>query len=148
MESIVNRYARSQYEFLDSWDAGLVLTGAEVKSIKLGQMNLKGAYVGYENGELWLKNAHVTAYQQMNQPDYEPEQPRKLLLTRKEIDSIMGKLQTEGLTLVPEKVYSKSGLLKLKVSLARGLKKHDKREKLKKKDTDRKIRRALKQQAH
>ncbi len=146
MKPIINRQARAKYEFLDDWEAGLVLTGAEVKSVKKGQMNLKGAYVGYENGELWLKNAHISAYQQWNQPDYEAEQPRKLLLRRKEIDSIMGKIQSSGLTIIPEKVYSKSGLLKVSIRLARGLKKHDKREKLKKKDTNKKINRALKQQ--
>ncbi len=145
MKSIVNREARSKYEFLQSWDAGLVLTGAEVKAAKSGQLNLKGAYVSLENGELWLKNAHIGAYQQKNQPGYDPEQQRKLLLHRREIDAIIGKLKQDGLTLVAEKVYSSAGLLKMKVSLARGLKKHDKRDKIKKRDTDRNIARTLKQ---
>lgn len=144
MQPIVNREARSKYEFLDDWDAGLVLTGGEVKAAKKGHMNLKGAYVSFENGELWLKNAHISAYQQANQVDYEPERQRKLLLKRREIDSIMGKLNEKGLTLVPEKVYSKSGLLKVHVVLARGLKKHDKREKMKKRDIDRDLARSLK----
>lgn len=143
MKPIVNREARSKYEFLDSWDAGLVLSGAEVKAAKAGRMNLKGAYVTHENDELWLKKAHISAWQNENQPGYEPERPRKILLKRQEIDSIMGKLKEKGLTIVPEKVYSKSGLLKVKVSLARGLKKHDKREKIKKRDLDRQAARTM-----
>lgn len=145
MKSIINRYARSKYEFLSTWDAGLVLTGAEAKSVKKGAMNLKAAYIGVENGELWLKNAHISPYQQNNQPHYDPERPRKILMHRREIDSLIGKTQTEGLTLVPEKVYSKHGLLKVTVALARGLKKHDKRAKIKKRDTDRDIQRELRQ---
>lgn len=145
MKSIVNREARSKYEYLDSWEGGLLLTGAEVKSIKGGGLNLKGAYVLHENGELWLKNAHVSAYQVHNQEDYDPERSRKVLLKRKEIDSIMGKLNESGLTLVPEKVYSKSGLVKIRIALAKGLKAADKRQKIKKRDTDRKIARALRQ---
>ena len=145
MKPITNREARSKYEFLDSWDAGLLLQGAEVKAIKLGKMNLKGAYIGIENNELWLKNAHVSAYQKINQPHYDPERPRKLLLQKKEIHSIIGKLQQAGLTLIPEKVYSKSGLLKIQISLGRGLKKHDKRERIKKREDKRHMQRALKQ---
>lgn len=145
MKPIYNREARSKYEFLDSWEGGLVLTGAEVKSIKKGAMNLRGAYVSIENGELWLKNAHISPWQQMNQANYDPDQKRKILLRRSEIDSMLGKVQSEGLTLIPEKVYSNAGLLKIRVSLARGLKKHDKRERIKKRETDRKIQRALKQ---
>ena len=145
MKSIVNKEARSKYEFLQSWDAGLVLTGGEVKAIKAGHMNLRGAFVGQENGELWLKNAHISAYQLANQQGYEPERPRKILLKKREIETILSKLNTDGLTLVPEKVYSSSGLLKIKVSLGRGLKKHDKRQKIKKRDTDRNIARTLKQ---
>ncbi|MFH1426449.1 MAG: SsrA-binding protein SmpB [Candidatus Kerfeldbacteria bacterium] len=146
MKSIVNREARSKYEFLDSWDAGLILSGAEVKAAKQGKINLKGAYVTIENNECWLKNAHISAYQQINQPGYDPEQPRKLLLKRSEIDTILGKTKEKGLTIVPEKVYSKSGLLKVKVSLARGLKKHDKRERIKKRDLDRQAARTLRQE--
>lgn len=143
MKPIVNRQARSHYEFLDHYEAGLVLTGAEVKAAKKGHVSLKGAYVTHENSELWLKNAHISPYQRANQPGYEPERPRKLLMRRKEIDSIMGKLSQEGLTMIPEKVYSKSGLIKVELVLARGLKKHDKRERIKKRDVSRDIARAL-----
>lgn len=143
MKPIVNRHARSSYEFLDHYEAGLVLTGAEVKAAKKGHVSLKGAYVTHENSELWLKNAHISPYQRANQPGYEPERPRKLLMRRKEIDSLMGKLSQEGLTMIPEKVYSKSGLIKVELVLARGLKKHDKRERIKKRDVSRDIARAL-----
>lgn len=120
-----------------------MLSGAEVKSVKKGMMNLKGAYVGIENNELWLKDAHISAYQQKNQPRYDPGRPRKILLRKKEIHSIQGKLGTQGLTLIPEKVYSKRGLVKIQVTLVRGLKKHDKREKIKERDVHRSIARAL-----
>lgn len=123
-----------------------MLYGAEVKSIKSGQMQLKGAYISMEKNELWLKNAHVSAYQRANQPDYEPERTRKLLLTKKEIAGISGKLNDSGLTLIPEKVYSKAGFIKVKVTLARGLKRHDKRARMKKRDLDRKTDRLLKTQ--
>lgn len=146
MQSIVNREARHNYEFLKSWDAGIVLHGGEVKSVKAGQMQLKGAYVSIENGQLWLVKAHISAYQRSNQPNYDPERPRKLLLTKQEIATIHGKLNDKGLTIVPEKVYSKAGFIKVKVALARGLKKHDKRDRMKKRDADRQTDRLLKQQ--
>lgn len=140
----MNRQARAEYEFLESWEAGLMLTGAEVKAVKKGMMNLKGAYVGFETDGLYLKNAHISAYQKKNQPGYEPDRPRKLLLQKREIDVLRGKLSEKGLTIVPEKVYSKSGLLKIRISLARGLKKHDKRQKIKKRELDRSLRHAMK----
>lgn len=148
MESVINREAGSRYEYLDEWTAGIVLTGAEVKSVKLGRMNLKGAYVGIDpqTNELFLNNAHISAYQVKNQPGYDPERPRKLLLRKEEIARIIGKLKERGLTIVPKKVYSSSGLIKLNIALARGLKAHDKREKIKKRDTQRDIARMLKQQ--
>lgn len=144
MKTIVNRTLRAKYEVLDSWEAGLVLSGAEVKSVKKGVVNLTGAYVSLEQGELWLKNAHVSAYQQTNQKGYEAERTRKILLTRREIAALVGKLQEKGLTIAPEKVYSKNGIIKISICLVRGLKKHDKREKIKKREADRKMARALK----
>jgi len=145
MEAIYNRYARSQYTFLDTWDAGVILTGAEAKSVKKGMMNLKGAYVSFENGELWLKNAHISPYQMNNQKGYVPTRQRKLLLHKRELIVMDSKSHEKGLTLIPEKVYSKHGLIKVTVALAQGLQKQDKRAKLKKRDTDRDIARALKQ---
>lgn len=146
MQSVINKEARSKYEFLAEWDAGLVLTGAEVKSIKNGGLNLRGAFIGIENGELWLKNAYIRPWQLHNQPGYDPEQPRKLLLQKREVEHIIGKLNEKGLTIVPKKVYSKGGYLKIVIALARGLKKHDKRAKLKKRDIDRKMSREIRQQ--
>lgn len=143
MKPIVNRYARSKYEFLRSWEAGIQLSGAEVKAVKAGQMQMKSAYVRVDNGELWLENAHISPYQAANQDGYNPERPRKLLMKRQEIDHLLGKTHAEGLTIVPEKVYSKAGLIKVKIALARGLKKYDKRDKLKKRDIDRNIKREL-----
>jgi SsrA-binding protein len=145
MEPITNRYARSQYHFLDTWDAGIILTGAETKSVKKGMLNLKGAYVSFENGELWLKNAHISPYQMNNQKGYSPTRDRKLLLKKHELTVMDSKSHEKGLTLIPEKVYSKHGLIKVSVALAQGLKQHDKRAKIKKRDNDRDIARALKQ---
>ena len=120
-----------------------MLTGAEVKSIKKGGLSLKGAFVGFENGELWLKNMHVYPYQRANQKGYEPERTRKILLKKSEIIQIQKKLNEKGLTLIPQKVYSRSGLVKLTVALAKGLKKVDKRDKIKKRDLDRQEARLL-----
>lgn len=145
MESLVNREARSKYEFLEQWDAGMLLSGAEVKSIKKGLMQLKGSYVSIDNGEIWLKNAYIAPYQKKNQSGYDPEHPRKLLLRKKEIIIIQGKLEQKGLTLVPIKVYSKTGLIKITIALSRGLKKHDKRERIKKRDIDRDMRQKMKE---
>ena len=122
------------------------MSGDEAKSIKAGGMNLKGAYVSTENGELWLQNAHVSPYQRMNLArGHDPERPRKLLLHRHQIDTIFGKLHEKGLTLIPEKVYSSAGLVKVQITLAKGLKKADKREKLKRRDLDRDSARLLRQ---
>lgn len=144
MKPVFNRQAKAKYEFLESWEAGLILSGAEVKSVKTGGMNLTGSYVSFEKGEIWLKNAHISAYQQRNQNDYDPTRTRKLLLTRQERQTLIGKLQQKGLTIIPEKVYSKVGLIKVTISLVRGLKKYDKRQKIKKRDIDRNISYSLK----
>lgn len=146
MKTVHNREARSKYEFLETVDAGIVLSGAEVKSVKKGQINLKGSYVSIDdNSEVWIKNLHISPYQQSNQEGYDPEQPRKLLLTKQQIDRFRGKTNEEGLTIVPQKVYSMQGLVKVTIALARGLKKHDKRQRIKDRDTRRKVNRALKQ---
>ncbi len=140
----LNKKARFNYTFQESWEAGLVLTGAEVKAIRANKISLAGAYVSYENGQLWLKNCQIFAYQEKNQPGHEPTRPKRLLLKRQEIDSLMGKIKAEGLTIIPEKVYSKGGLIKVLIWLARGKKAHDKRAAIKKRDVARKISRALK----
>lgn len=143
---VKNKKVRFNYTVLEEIEAGIVLLGAEVKSIKNKQAKLDGAYVGYENGELWLKNAYISPYQLKNQPDYEPERHRKLLIKRDEIDRLQGKMKAEGLTLVPESLYTTRGLIKVTLALVRGKKRHDKRAALKKRDTDRSIARAMKRQ--
>ncbi len=139
----INKQGRFNYELLDNFEAGLVLTGAEVKSVKANKINLKGSYISHENDQLWLKKAHISPYQQKNQPDYDPERPRKILMKRQEIDSLMGKHKSEGLTIIPEKVYNKGGLIKVQIALARGKKARDKRDTIKKRESDRKARRAM-----
>lgn len=138
-----NKQGLYNYEVLQKYEAGIVLSGAEVKAAKKQKVNLKGAYVSYEKEDLWLKNAHISAYQPKNQPGYEPVHPRKLLMKRREIDSLMGKSKQQGLTILPISLYTKGGLIKVKIGLARGKKSRDKRDIIKKRDADRKIGRAL-----
>ena len=137
----INKRARYDYEILDTFEAGLVLYGYEVKSIKTGQISLKGAFVTIKQGELFLTNSHVPLYKKASTiTDYDPDRPRKLLVKSAEIKRLLGKKQEQGLTFVPLKLYTKRSLIKLKFALARGKKKHDKREAIKKRDLDRKIR--------
>ncbi|MBU0671136.1 MAG: SsrA-binding protein SmpB [Patescibacteria group bacterium] len=142
-----NKEGLYNYEILDKDEAGLILFGGEVKATKKGLANLKGSYIAYEKDNLWLKNAHIPAYQQKNQPNYEPNRPRKILMHRKQIDSLMGKSKQQGLTILPISLYTKSGLIKVQIGLARGKKSKDKRELIKKREVDRKISRALRNKA-
>jgi len=144
---IKNKEVFFNYEILDQIEAGLELLGAEVKAIKQGKMSLKGAYISFQNGEFWLKNCLISPYQVKNQLNYDPYRLRKLLLKRKQIDSLMGKSKEAGLTLLPLNVYNKKALLKIKIGLARGKKKFDKRQIIKKREADRKISRALRSKA-
>lgn len=141
----VTPHLRSDYNVLEDYEAGLVLTGAEVKSCKLGHVKLQGAYVSYENGKFWLKRAFIAPYQLANQSGYDPIRPRQVLLHKREMDYLMGKVQEAGLTLLPENLYTTRRLVKLKVVLARGKKKYDKRADIKKRDVNRQIARALRQ---
>jgi len=142
-----NKNTFFSYEILEKFEAGISLTGQEVKSIKSGKANLKGSYVSTRNGEVFLINCHIPAYQPANAPiDYDPERPRKLLLNKKEIDHLIGKSKEKGLTLVPLSMYTKKGKIKLEISTAKGKKKRDKREDIKKRDTEREIRRNLKKE--
>lgn len=139
-----NRKAHFDYEVLDKYEAGLVLQGQEVKSIKGGHMNLNGSYVVFVHGQAVLIGAKVPPYQPKNTPeDYNPEQSRKLLLNKKEIDYLYGKSQEKGFALIPLKVYEKSGRIKLEFGLAKGKKKYDKKEKIKERDVERQTRREL-----
>jgi len=140
----VNKKAKFDYEFLEKYEAGLVLFGHEVKSIKTGHISLKGAFVTIHNGELYLTNALIPLYQHAgNIKNYDPNRSRKLLVKKSEIRSLVGKKAQAGLTMVPIRVYTKRNLIKLEFALAKGKTKYDKRNVLKKRDTDRNIARAL-----
>lgn len=139
-----NDKVKFDYELIDTYEAGLALYGHEVKSIKTGHISIKGAYVTIHNSELYLTNALIPLYQHAgNVPDYDPQRSRKLLVRKSEIRSIIGKKQQQGLTLVPIRVYTKGKLIKLFFALARGKAKHDKRQSIKKRETDRNIARVL-----
>ncbi|MCD6528343.1 SsrA-binding protein SmpB [bacterium] len=140
----VNKRATYDYEILEKYEAGISLFGYEVKSIKTGHISLKGSYVVIKNNEVYLLNAFIPPYQIKNTPsDYDPNRSRKLLLHKSEIKSLIGKIKQKGLTLVPIKLYTKRGKIKLEFALAKGKRKVDKREKIKKRETERKIKRAL-----
>jgi SsrA-binding protein len=141
----VNKKARFDYEILDKYEAGLVLFGQEVKSVKSGQISLKGSYIipRTENGitELYLINSQVPSYKPAGPlPDYNPRRERKLLLKKWEINKLLGKKQEQGLTLVPLKIYTNHSFLKLEFAVARGKKKYDKRETIKKRDVEKRLR--------
>jgi SsrA-binding protein len=144
-EVIENKRARFDYEFLEKFEAGIVLTGQEVKAIKLGRMNLTGSYVLIRNNEVFLINAHISPYQAGNTPEnYEPTRARKLLLKKDEIRYLAGKSKERGLTLTPTRVYSKKEKIKLEFAVSRGKKKADKKESIKKRETEREMRSFLK----
>ena len=122
-----NRKARFNYEILDTWEAGLVLRGSEVKSLRDGHVQLKDAYADIRGGEVWLENAHISPYSFAEGGGHDPERPRKLLLHRREIDRLFGRIREEGLTLVPLQVYFTNGRAKVELGLGRGKRRHDKR---------------------
>ena len=125
-----NRRARHNYEILDSFEAGMVLTGSEVKSLRAGQVQLKDAYGLLQGSELWLENAHIAPYSFAIGGGHAPERKRKLLLHRREIDRLTGKINEQGLTLVPLQIYFVRGIAKIEIALARGRHTYDKRKKL------------------
>ena len=140
-----NRRANFDYDISDKYEAGIVLRGFEVKSVKTGHISLKGSFVTVKGNELYLTNANIPLYKHAGAiANYEATKPRKLLLHRAEIARLIGKSRVEGLTLVPIRVYTKRGLLKLEFGIGKGRKKIDKRQVLKKREADRKIERALK----
>jgi len=139
-----NKKAYFNYQILEKLEAGISLIGQEVKSIKSRRINLAGSYVILKNSEVYLVGANVPPYQPKNiPPDYNPERARKLLLKKSEIKYLIGKVKQKGLTLVPLRVYPKRGKIKLEFGIARGKKKVDKRELIKKREIEREIRRAL-----
>ena len=141
-----NRKAYHNYHIEESIEAGIALTGTEIKSIRAGRVSLGDAYVKPEGGELWLLNAHIARYEAGSYLSHAPTRPRKLLLHRKQIDSLSSKVLERGFTLVPLKVYIKDGIAKVEVALARGKKLHDKREAIARRETKREIEQAIKRQ--
>jgi len=140
-----NKKAYFDYEILEKFEAGIVLQGFEVKSVKLGHISLKGAYVTIKDEEAYLINTHISPYQPSNMRiEYDPTRSRKLLLKKSEIVSLMGKAKSQGLTILPLSVYNKKGKIKIELGLGRGKKKYEKREKIKRKDTEREVGRTLK----
>lgn len=145
MALIENKKARFDYEILEKYEAGIQLTGPEVKSLKTKKGSLAGSHVIVRGGEVYIVGMEIPPYQPNNTAkDYDPSRTRKLLLKKKEIDYLFGKANQRGLTLVPICVYTKGSLLKLSFGVARGLKKYDKREKIKKRDTQRDTEREVK----
>lgn len=141
---IKNRKARFNYQILDTIEAGIVLTGTEIKSLKQGKANIKDAYATYKNGEIFLINMHISSYDNGNRFNHEETRTRKLLLHKGEILKLRDKINIQGLTLVPLEVYLKHGLAKVLIGVARGKKIYDKREDIKKRDIERNIRSRLK----
>jgi SsrA-binding protein len=139
-----NRKAFHEYFILDKLEAGLVLMGTEVKSIREARINLKESYAAVKGGEAFLFDCHISPYSHGNRENHEPTRTRKLLLHRQEIKKLIGKTQEKGLTLVPLRVYLRRGKIKLELGVARGKKLYDKRETERKKDSDREARAAIK----
>lgn len=142
--SIVNRKAYHDYLIEERVEAGIVLKGSEIKSIRAGKVSLQDAYAKPENGELWLFNSHIASYDAASYNTHQPTRPRKLLLHKKEVAMLTGRVKQRGLTLVPLKLYIKHGIAKIELGVGKGKKVYDKRETIMRRDTDREIERALK----
>lgn len=138
-----NRRARHLYEVLETFEAGLVLVGPEVKSLREARANLGDAYGVIRNGECWLEKLHISAYEPATRDNPEPQRPRKLLLHRQQIRKLRVRVTERGMTLVPLRLYFKNGRAKVELALVRGKRLHDKRETLKRKDADREAARAM-----
>ena len=140
----VNRKAYHDYAIGDTYEAGLVLQGSEIKSIRAGHVNLKDAYARVENGEMWLFNCHISPYDAASHYGHEPGRPRKLLLHRKEVDELEAVTKQKSLTLVPLRLYIKGGVAKVALGVARGKKQYDKREAIAQREQDRELDRVMK----
>ena len=139
-----NRKARHGYHILDSWEAGLVLKGSEVKSLREGQASLADSFARIEKGEVWLHNLHIAPYGPAGAEAHDPRRPRKLLLHGHEIQRLVGKVEQAGLTLIPLEIYFRGGVAKVKLALASGKKLHDKREDIRRCEAEREMERARK----
>jgi SsrA-binding protein len=141
---VYNKRAGFDYQISDKYEAGLVLSGQEVKSVKMGHMSLKESFVTIKGNELYLTNAHITPYQHAGDiKNYDPTSPRKLLLKKSEIKHLTGKVRTQGLTLVPIRVYTRKRYIKLEFGIGKGKKRIDKRESIASREDERRMRRAL-----
>ena len=140
----VNRQAYHDYFVDESFEAGIALTGTEVKSIREGKVNLRGAYARIKDGEVWLEGVHIAIYEQGTYMNHDPVRPRKLLLHRREINRLVGRIQAKGLTLVPLKLYFKENRAKVELGLCRGKKLYDKREAIKERESQRELARVTK----
>ena len=138
-----NRQASYRYNLLDRWEAGVQLTGTEVKSLREGQAQMKDAYAAVRDGEVWLHNMHIPPYGPAARENHEPERPRKLLLKRREIEKLIGTTAEKGLTLVPTRVYFKDGYAKVEIGVARGKKSYDKRHSIAEREAKRDDARAM-----
>jgi SsrA-binding protein len=138
-----NRKAKFDYEILDTFEAGLVLTGSEIKSIRAGKVNLREGFIQEKEDELWLLNTHIASYEQAGVYGHEPLRPRKLLLHRREMSRIFARVKEKGLTIVPTILYLSRGRAKVEIALARGRKQYDKRENLRERESQRQIERSL-----
>jgi SsrA-binding protein len=138
-----NRKARHDYSILDVYEAGVMLTGTEVKSLRLGRASLLDGFATIDDGEVYLRNVHIPEYEQGSWTNHEPRRTRKLLLHKDEIDRLIGKTRESGLTLVPLSLYFSNGKVKVELALARGKRSYDKRQDLARRDADREVARAL-----
>ena len=141
---ILNRKARYDYEILDKYEAGIVLTGTEIKSVRKGSANLKDSYAIIKNGEAFLLNMHISEYKEGNQFNHDETRTRKLLLHKNEINKINDKINIKGLTLVPVKLYFSTGKAKIELAVARGKHTYDKKETIKQRDIDREMKKSMK----
>jgi len=139
-----NKKAGHDYNILETYEAGIALSGTEIKSVRAGKVNLKDGFARIRNGEAWLENVHISPYKEGNQFNADPLRNRKLLLHKKEISKLTGVVQEKGTTLIPLRMYLKHGYAKVLIGVGQGKKLYDKRETLKRKDQDREMQRALK----
>jgi len=140
-----NKKARFDYELLETLEAGIELTGPEVKSIRDGHISLKESFASVKDNQVWLNNAHVSPYKPAADMNSEPTRTRRLLLKREEIDKLIGSVQANGFTIVPVKIYFSHGIIKLEIAIARGRKLHDKREVMKNRQMDKDMAQAIKE---
>ena len=142
--AVQNRRARHEYHVLDTWEAGIVLQGTEVKSLRDGKAQIKDGYAMVRDGEVWLLNVHIPPYPPATRNNHEPERERKLLMKKREIERLIGKTREKGLTLVPTRLYFKDGRVKVELALARGKEARDKRRDVADRDAKREMERAVK----